>query len=214
MVGRGSFEITNIDKKACCLFTVRVRSNAVLSTLYPVDDVLHSFFDLNHMRSIHFEQKRKEGMNHVWEETFFYYELGQASTQSYANGEKKWFEIPKDGVQDKLSTIYYMRCMNWKTRNFASTVLGNDKRNYEVRMTKLKTEVLHTDDFQPIPTFQVRPNMEYLSGFVKKGNMWIWVSNDDFKIPIRVEAKLPIGTVTASLVKVEGVKDWPYHLKH
>ena len=208
MVGRGTFEVEKKDSNS--LFTVHVQSNDFISALYPVNDELRSLFNHRKMESINFNQDRREGNDRVWEETFFYYHLKLASTESYITGEKKWFDIPEKQVQDKLSTIYYMRCLDWKTRTSATTTLGNDKGNHDVKITKLKTETVETDDFRPIPTFQVEPNMEYLSGFVKKGKMLVWVSDDTFKIPVRVEAKLPIGTVRAILVKVENVKDWPY----
>ena len=213
MVGRGVFEVKEVNKDGHHVFTVQAQSNEVISLLYPVDAVFHSFFDFQHLRSVHFEQNRSEKRTHIWEETFFYYQWGLGSTESYVTGEKKWFEIPKDRAQDKLSTIYYMRCLDWGNRVEASALMGNDKRNYPVVMTKVGTEILTTDDFRPISTFQVMPNMEYLSGFVKKGTMTVWVSDDEFKIPVQVKAKLSIGTVSASLVKVEGIKGWPYGLK-
>jgi len=213
MVGRGTFEVGKGQKDGNYVFSFHGKSNNFISSIYPVDDALTSVFDINQRRSINFIQDRKEGDHHVWEETFFFYQLRMGSTESYISGEKKWFNIPAEGVQDKLSTIYYMRCLDWTTRDDASTLLGNDKENFDVKITRLKTERVELDDFVPIPTFQVEPNTEYLSGFVKKGKMLVWVSDDRFKIPVRVVSKLSFGTVSAVLVKVEGVKDWPYDPK-
>ncbi len=213
MVGRGTFEVTEIRKDGTCVFKVRVKSNDFISAIYPVEDVITSVFDSKKMRSVSFEQNRSEGDHHVWEETFYYYDSAWASTTSYTSGEAKWFTIPKDAVQDKLSTIYYMRCLDWKDRDTASVVLGNDKENYKVNMTKTEKEKIELDDFEPIPTFKIEPNTEYMSGFVKKGKMWVWVSDDAFRIPIRVVSKLSVGSVSAILIKVEGVEGWPYDPK-
>lgn len=213
MVGRGVFEVTEIDKDGNHVFTVRVKSNDFIATIFPVDDTLQSFFDSKRGRSVRFRQDRRESKDHIWEETFFYPRFGQGSTESYVSGERKWFEIPKAGAQDKLSTIYFMRCLDWGGRKEASTVIGNDKGSYEVKFTRLKTETIKLDDFTPIPTFEVQPNTEYLRGFVKNGKMWVWVSDDALKIPVRVAAKLSIGTVSAVLVRVEGAAGWSYDPK-
>ena len=209
MVGRGTFEVQR-DSSGGYVFEVRGKSNDIISAIYPVEEAITSFFDPRFMRSTRFQQDRKEDGDHTWEETFFFYSFGLGSTQSYVSGETKWFEIPKKAVQDKLSTIYFMRCQDWDQQNEHSVVLGNDKQNYEVRIKKLKAETIKLDDFSAIPTFKVEPNTEYLGGFVKKGRMWAWVSNDRFKVPIRVVAKLPVGTVSAELVAVKGIDDWPY----
>ena len=213
MVGRGTFEVREIQEDGSYVFVVQIKSNDFISNLYPVEDLITSVFDLKRKRAIRFLQDRKEGANRVHEETLFSYKAGQGTTESLITKEKKEFEIPKKGVQDKLSFIYYMRCLDWQDRSEASTTLGNDKGNYEVKITKLKTETLKLDDFEKIQTFKVEPDMEYLAGFVKKGKMSVWVSDDRFKIPVRVVSKLPAGTVSASLVKVEGVDGWPYNPK-
>jgi len=210
MVGRGTFEVRRGSEKDGWIFEVRGKSNDFISAIYPVKEEITSFFDARFMRSTRFQQNRREGNSHIWEETFYFYSLGHASTQSYVSGEYQWFEIPRNGVQDKLSTIYFMRCRDWNKSNEHAVLIGNDKRNYKVRIKKLKIEKIKLDDFSVIPTFQVEPNTEYLSGFVKKGRMWAWVSDDRFKVPIRVVAQLRVGRVSAELVAVEGIEGWPY----
>ena len=211
MVGRGTFEVSKNEKDGRYVFTFHGKSNDFISSLYPVEDFLTSVFDLNRMRSVSFAQDRKEGGGHTSEETVFSYDRGSASTDCRLSGEKKSFSIPPDGVQDKLSTIYYMRCLDWNSRDEATVTLGNDKGNYDVTMTKVTRETVELDDFEPIPTFRVEPTTGYMSGFVKRGKMEVWVSDDKFKVPVRVVAQLPVGTVSAALVRVEGVKEWPYY---
>jgi hypothetical protein len=210
MVGRGTFEVVEKRTDGTIKFSVIVKSNDFISHLYPVDDDITSVYDPIYKRSVDFQQDRKEGETHTWEETFFFYKWAHGQMISYNTGEIKWFDIPKTGVQDKLSTIYYMRDLDWDQRKEAKVTLGNDKRNYDVVIKKLGKETVKTDDFNSIPTFTVEPNTEYLGGFVKKGKMRAWVSDDHYKIPVRVEAKLPFGTVSSALVKVQGVKGWPY----
>jgi len=38
--------------------------------------------------------------------------------------------------------------------------------------------------------------------FKNKGRMFLWITNDDEKMPIQLKAKINIGTITAALSKV------------
>jgi hypothetical protein len=210
MVGRGTFEVKKGEDAKNLIFQASIRSNDFISAIYPVNDVLTSEFDPKKKRSLNFEQDLNEGKHRTWEETFFYYDLAKASTQSYMDGETKWFEIPSGGVQDKLSTIYFMRMINWDGLESASTMIGNDKVNREIVITKVREETIDLDSYKKIPTMVVEPNSEYLGKFGKRGKMTVWVSNDQFKIPIRILAKLDVGTIRAELVNIEGISEWPY----
>ncbi len=209
MVGRGTFAVARDPSGDGELLTVRVHSNALISSLYPVDDLLTSHFDPRRLRSTGFEQNRHEGQRHVWEATFFFEKLRRGVTQSYIGGESKWFAIPSGAVQDKLSTIYFMRHQDWRRSKEQHVLIGNDKKNQPVRIRKLATETVYLDDFPPLRAFQAEPNTEYMSSFVKGASMIAWVSDDERKIPLKVVARISVGTVSAQLVQVEGVGSWP-----
>jgi hypothetical protein len=208
MVGRGTFEVRR-EKGGTEEFTVVVRSNDFVSTIYPVEDTLRSRFDPVRKRALFFEQMRKEGPHRVWEQAWFLYPFEHGWMQSLLTGETKWFEISPQGVVDKLSLIYLMRHRDWRVRDRYAATVGNDKGSQTVEVRKLGTEVVKLDDFPPIAAFRVEPDPQYLRGFVKRGRMEAWVSDDDRKIPLKVISKLPIGSVWAQLVRVEGVGEWP-----
>jgi hypothetical protein len=212
MVGRGTFEVTQGDQKHLYVLTVKGESNDFISPMYPVDDLIQSVFDTRKLRSVSCVHNRKEGKRHVWEESFFFYDHKIASTTSYLSGDQQWYEIPTSGVQDEISNVYFLRCQEWNhPKAEVSVTIANDKGNYDVKFQKKKTETLESPDFAPIPTFLVEPNTQFMRGFLKKGKMQVWVSDDHFKIPVRVTSKLSFGTLCASLVQVEGVPNWPYN---
>jgi hypothetical protein len=213
MVGRGVFEVKEGESPSEQIFRLYLKSNNVISTIYPIEDTIESHYDTKNKRTTRLMQDRSEGGEHMWEETFYDYRKGQAGTQSYISGETRWFDIPKDRVQDKISTVYYMRSLDWTKRTEASVPVPSARKAYVAKMTKLRTETIEIDDFKPISTFVIQPNTEYLSGVFRKGKMEVWISEDKFKVPIRVLSHLPIGTITIVLVKVQGVKDWPYDKK-
>lgn len=212
LVGRGTFEVAR-NPAGNLLLTVQGKSNDFVSAIYPVDDRMTSEFDPEHTRSIRFLQDRREGRHRCWEETFFFHTMRQAAMQSYVTGENKWFDLPKGAVQDKLSIIYFMRGKDWGKKGEHGATIGNDKGNFEIRVKKIASQNLELDDFAPIPTFQVEPSVNYLSGFLKKAKVRAWVSDDHFKVPVRITIEAAFGTLTADLIKVRGIEGWPYERK-
>ena len=49
----------------------------------------------------------------------------------------------------------------------------------------------------------VKPVLKSEGLFQNKGDILVWLTDDENKIPVRVETKVPIGTVTAELKQVE-----------
>ncbi|NUN93466.1 MAG: DUF3108 domain-containing protein [Verrucomicrobiae bacterium] len=208
MVGKGIFEIRR-EKTGIEEFTVTVRSNGLIAAIYPVEDVLRSRFDPARSRGVSAEQIRREGPHRVWEQMWFYHDLGRGWMQSLLTGETKWFEISSQGVVDKLSLIYLMRRKDWRAADRYRAHLGSDRGSQTIEVRKIGAGIVTLDEFPPIAAFGVEPDPAYLRGFVKRGKMQGWLSDDDRKIPLKVISKLPVGAVTAHLTQAEGVGDWP-----
>jgi hypothetical protein len=212
MAGSCTFKVDRNDD-GNLVFTVHGKSNDFISAIYPVEDIIVSEYDPRHERSLRLTQDRREGRHHYWEDTFFFYRFALGNTRSYVSGENKWFEIPKDRLQDKMSIIYAMRWKDWRQNDDHSAVIGNDKGNFELHLKRIAKKTIRLDDFAPIPAFQVEPSVNYLSGFLKKAKVRAWVSDDNFKVPIRITMEAAFGTITVDLIEVDGIEGWPYEKK-
>jgi hypothetical protein len=210
MVGRGTFEVQPSEDSKIHVLKVEVKSNSLISAVYPVEDTMVSKFDPVKLRSKEYYQNRREGSYRAWDETFFMYDRSHASMHLYHTGEHRWYEIPAKGVQDKLTTIYYMRMLDWTKIQETMTTLASHKGNHDIRVSKVGAETLKLDDFLEIPCFKVEPDPDYMRGFAKKGKIMVWVSEDKFKVPVKVQCKFSFGTVKAILVGTEGIAGWPY----
>jgi hypothetical protein len=54
-----------------------------------------------------------------------------------------------------------------------------------------------------VQTIVIRPEMKYQGILKKSGDSALWLTDDDRRIPVRLEAKVRIGTVVANLKSVE-----------
>jgi hypothetical protein len=73
---------------------------------------------------------------------------------------------------------------------------------WEALVTVVRREEIKTA-MGPMKTVVVRPENKYQGVLEKKGDSFLWLSDDDRRFLVRMEAKVRIGTVTAVLKKLE-----------
>jgi len=111
-------------------------------------------------------------------------------------------------VQDMLSVYYAMRNVdtsNLKPGDFIEQNIFFDYELYPFRMKIIGREVIKTK-FGYIKTLVLRPYVVADRVFREEESLTIWVSDDENKIPLLIEAKLLVGSIKASLVKYKNLK--------
>lgn len=121
----------------------------------------------------------------------------------------------KKNLFDPLSLFYALRTQ----KLFAGAKL-------QVEVTDGKDILIGTADVikkeeisVPAGTFlcwKIEPNLQDVGGVFKKSKnarMWLWVSADETKIPLRVKTKIALGSIVADLINVQGldvtkIKSW------
>jgi len=115
------------------------------------------------------------------------------------------FDIPKY-VQDLLSSFYYVRTMELGNKREGDVLtvqyFANDKVvNLNVRFEGKEEIDVPAGKFR---TFVVKPGLT--EGFTTKtSDLFIWISDDDRKIPVKVKLKIVIGSLVAELVSYSGI---------
>lgn len=121
---------------------------------------------------------------------------------------KKTFSFP-EGVQDMLSTFYYLR------NNIDTSKLRNGDthdvdmfygdESFKFRLKFLRKELLKTK-FGQVETLVFRPYVESGRVFKEKESLTVWISDDDNKIPLKIVADLSVGSLRADLDEFKGLK--------
>ena len=108
----------------------------------------------------------------------------------------KSVKVPRP-VFDPISLIYHLRTLDLspgKSHNF--TVVA-DAKVYAVHAVVLRRETLTT----PAGRFNcvvVQPKMEN-NGVEREERLWIWYSDDERRIPVRIRTEVNFGAITATL---------------
>ena len=218
--GTASLEITNDGGKVKIISTAR--SAKWVSFFYTVDDRIESTLVKNEKnppsppiskggkggssgeslfigKPLNYRLRVREGRHKRDKEVFFDLNNGKATYIDYLGNEKKEFDVPPS-VLDPVSSLYYVRTLNLVVGEPAFVTIFDSKRVWNIEVQVLRKERVDL----PIGTFDaivIKPLMKSEGIFYRKGDIFIWLTDDIKRIPIKLQTKVAVGYVTATLVR-------------
>jgi len=103
---------------------------------------------------------------------------------------------------DPLTSIYILRDRHLVFGKSEFIKVYDTRKFYEVEVLFLRKETIKT----PAGTFDtivVRPMMKTEGIFNRTGNMDIYFTDNEMKIPVRMDTKVSVGTVVAELMEIK-----------
>lgn len=174
-----------------------VHSSPFISNFYYVNDKAESTLHKGQPR--HFRIIQIEGKYRGDKEVKFDYELGEIV---FINHIKKKMSIHK-GVDkifmDVLSGFFLLRTFSMDTnKSLFIDIFDSDKfANVEIKI--LKEETVETSSGKEINALLIKPELATEGLFKRKGDIFIWLSNDERKLPLKIETKVSVGKIRAEL---------------
>jgi len=168
---------------------------------YKVRDRYETYLDVEGVFPWRFEQHIREGSYTRDFAAFFDQRKRIAKT---SEGE---YEIPLY-VNDMVSAFYYARTLNYSNLKINDRIhLENFYKNkvYDLDVKYLGKETITV----PAGTFDclvVEPLVKEGGLFKHEGNIIVWLTDDEVKMPVKVKTKIVIGSVDANLSHYEGIK--------
>jgi hypothetical protein len=169
-----------------------VKSSPPLSLFFRVNDKIESYLDVEKLRSLRYIKHLHEGDSIKNEEVIFDY------NSCVAIYPTSIVPIPS-GVQDPLSALYYLRTLSLNVGDSFIIPTNSNKKNYNLEIKTLRREKIKTS-FGTHSTLVIESLPKLGGMFHHKGNMKIWLTDDERKIPILIKSSTPIGVITAILV--------------
>ncbi|MDP4117491.1 MAG: DUF3108 domain-containing protein [Bacteroidota bacterium] len=201
--GVASFQIPKIKKisgRDAYYVTFEVNNVQSFDWMYKVRDRYETYIDVEGIFPWRFEQHIREGKYSRDFSAFFDQRKGKAKT---SEGDHN---IPKY-VNDIVSAFYYARTIDYsKLRKGDLIHLKNfykDKTyDLDVRYEGKEVVSVAAGKFECII---VEPLVKEGGLFKNEGNIVIWLTNDDLRIPVKVKTKVVIGSIDAELTGYEGL---------
>ena len=112
--------------------------------------------------------------------------------------------MPLD-IQDVLSVAYYARTLDVKDKPIGTEFLLNVYLDNEIHALKFRIDGYETlkTDVGKIKTIRVIPEVIGGRVFKDKDALKVWVSNDDNKLPVRLQADIMVGSIKVDITNLK-----------
>jgi len=187
---------TDGDRSLIKLLTT-AQSRPAITTFFPVDNRVESIVDSATLLPEHLNFKRREGKKKEDIEYTFHQKEGRVTVVK--GGTTETLEMPP-GTQDVISCLYYARSgLSLQPGSVMTMNVYHDKKNrkLEVRVEEIETV---SGPWGEVETARVLVVMPFQGLFLNQGNIRVWFTTDDRRIPVRMKAKVIIGSIVADLV--------------
>ena len=195
-IGTAYLAVTGIDTfrgDPAYRVVAEAHSNKTIDLFYQVRDYFLTLIDMRGLYTRKFTKIQREGSTRRNREVIYNQEEGFKF--DLVSGDTT--EIVPE-AQDELSIFYYFRTLDLKVGQ--GLLLENyvDKQGNPLKVAVLRKETVEL----PVGRFNCWVVQPYiLSGglFEHKGNLLIWITDDEHRIPVKVTSDLDFGSVVVLL---------------
>ena len=187
---------TDGDRPLAKLVTT-AQSRPAITRFFPVDNRVESLLDPATLLPEHLVFKRREGKKKEDIEYLFHRKEGTVTVLK--DGTAETLEMPS-GTHDIISCLYYARStLSFQPGSSLALNIYHDKKNRKVDVLVEEIERV-SGSWGEVEAARVLVIMPFQGLFLNQGNIRVWFTNDDRRIPVRMKAKVIIGSIVADLV--------------
>jgi hypothetical protein len=205
-------EITNIQERQAFRIISTAKSNKTFDIIFKVRDSVQTWIDVEGLFCWKFAKKLREGAYKF--DLFVNYDqyAGNAVVEMirYENNEPLRIRKKEDFVLnippyvlDILSSFYYIRSQKLRIGMPIYITNHDNKKVYNLKVYIQRREVV-TVKAGKFNTIMVQPVLKGDAIFKQQGKLWVWLTDDEYKIPVQMKSAAFIGKITTELTKIEG----------
>ncbi len=178
-------------------FTGKAETSKFFSTFYSVKDIIRLYMVKDTFRPLKVELDLKEGRKKRIEEITYDFEKKECI---YSKKGKTYITQISDKTQDSFAALYYYRTFNPLVSNPVSFEVYGSKKVWTLEANIINRELLKTPVGE-FNSFVVKPETRFEGVLQAKGDVYMWFSDDDKRLPLKFEAKIKLGTLQGILVE-------------
>ena len=177
---------------------VTAKSAGLLAVFYPVEDLFETIVEGPERLPVRYAIDQKEGARRNRKLTL--YDQARQQIIYTKNDEKPIVYTVNGPVHNEFSSFMILRAMPLVLGQSVIVSTFADKKRYEVPVKVLSSHVVPSI-LGKKPSLTVRPHLKFKGLYKKTGDPVIWLTDDEFRIPFRIKARIVIGSLTAKLVE-------------
>ena len=203
-IGELRLEIGKAPEKGD-VYTIKAKistKGGAVHWVYPINDTHITW--VRGMRRLPFKYE-------VWQDEGYSYKAHRITEYDQQSGlirlwknEKPEGEYNVNGiVNNEFSSFFNSRLMNLVVGEQIIVPTFADKKRVEVVVNTITKKQLKKTVIGPVQALEVMPVMTFKGLYDKKGDTVIWYSDDECRVPVLINSKIVIGSLTAELVGYE-----------
>ena len=176
--------------------------NGAVEFFYPVEDLHVTKLRGAKKLPYHYEVWQKEGLKYrAHRVTEYDQEKGYIRSQK---NNKPAGEYQIDGeTNNEFTAFFNSRLMPFTIGRFFMVPTFADKRRVEVAVRPVARKTLEQTILGSVDTIEIMPIMTFKGLYNKQGDTVIWYTDDECRVPVQVNSKILIGSLTAKLTAYE-----------
>jgi hypothetical protein len=197
----GTAIIEAINKDCELRISTRISSNSVLSTIYPVDDqvetrMIKGNYLLTRVRQKEGNYRGDFGFTLMLREHKAFWVDRIRSRYDYQ-------PLPDENTMDVVSGFYYLRNLQMEVGKEISLPIFDSEEYALTQVEVERRERISLPGGNEVDTLVIHPLFKTAGFFRRTGDIRIWLTNDRFRVPVRLETFITLGKVTAELISAE-----------
>ena len=186
--------LVDADGRSARHLTTTIRSNDFISFFFPVKNHVDSLVDSRTMLPRHLFFQRREGGRHEQFDVTFDHVTNHVTVLK--DGTPSVHSIPP-GTHDPLSCLYFLRTMpNLEPGSSVYLNIHHDRKNYKVEVKVEAVESI-SGPWGEVEAIRLLAIMPFRGIFLNEGNIRIWVTNTEERVPVMMEARVIVGSARA-----------------
>ena len=181
-------------------------SSKAFSVFFRVNDRYETYVDMERLTPWKYKRRIEEGSFKAYTEVKFDQPNNKAYERRSGHDGIAEYDVPM-GIQDVMSAFYFAR-----TKDYTNASPGDithfenfiDRAVHDLDVEFLGREVIEVGGIK-YKTVKLKPLVREGGIFQHEGDMYLWISDDENRIPVRVEAGLVIGSIQVDLKKAKGL---------
>jgi len=189
------------DRQETFSLEITARSAGLLEVFYPVEDTFRTIVQGRMRLPRRHEMQQKEGRRVNSKLTLYDQENFRVSYRK--NDEPADVYQLNGPMHNEFSSFFFMRALSFAGEAPMIVPTFADKKRHEVVVTVEGKEEQESVLGKKM-TLKVQPRLKFKGLYEKIGDPLVWLTDDAWRIPTRIQAKIVIGSLTAELVEYAG----------
>lgn len=185
---------------------LRTHTNKWMDRIHRIDDDVMSVVEPGTLLPVRSVELVHDKDRNAEETTTFDHANRVAYWQSTLDGRTSNYVIEAD-TREIVSFIYFMRTKKLKPGEEALVTVAAYQTLHQMRLHAEAVDEVDLAKYGDISCLVVRPEAVNASLFARKAPQLAWVSRDERKLVVKMDAKVVVGTVHVVLHDVEGPGD-------